>query len=180
VPGVGHSVLTNDFSGCAIDGLTAFLAAKPIVPCSQRRPDDLLSALLAVFLAAQPYVPADIGKLAPVGLPGLPGRTFDALELTLQQVSSDALLSLSQLASRHGARIPGLRGGYAEMTTKTLALHAVEVIRGVRVSGRIDAQDRGTLTISGPAAAAGTLTVNKQALTGTLGGRALDGRTLKL
>jgi hypothetical protein len=40
----------------------------------------------------------------------------------------------------------------------------------VRVSGRIDRRARGTLTISGPAAAAGTVTYSRDGASGTLGG----------
>ena len=35
VPGVGHSVLGTDVSGCAVKGMIAFLRAQTIAPCSK-------------------------------------------------------------------------------------------------------------------------------------------------
>jgi pimeloyl-ACP methyl ester carboxylesterase len=183
VPGVGHSVLTTDFSGCALAGLQTFLAGKPVVPCSQRKTsalDQFLTALLGALTPAPPYVPADIGRIAPIGLKGLRGRTLDAVALTFQQLGYDVLLSLGQLLSSQEARIPGLRAGYAQVSENAIALHDLEAIRGVRISGKVDGDGRGTLTISGSKAAHGTLTFTKNALIGMLAGQSLDTRHVKL
>ncbi len=56
----------------------------------------------------------------------------------------------------------------------SLELHDAEWIRGVRVTGRFDARGRGTLTVSGPAAAPGTVTYTARGARGTLGGRAFE------
>ncbi len=56
-------------------------------------------------------------------------------------------------------------------TRTALTLHDVEWIQGVRVSGRLDARGRGTVTVSGPNAAPGTVTYGSRDASGTLGGR---------
>ena len=44
-------------------------------------------------------------------------------------------------------------------TRTALTLHDVEWIRGVSISGRLDARGRGTVTVTGPNAAPGTVTL---------------------
>ena len=55
-----------------------------------------------------------------------------------------------------------------------LELHAVEWIRGVRVTGTLRQSGAGTLTVSGHSAAAGTLTFTRNGVTGTLGGQPIS------
>jgi hypothetical protein len=56
-------------------------------------------------------------------------------------------------------------------------LVGVEWVRGVRVSGRIQARTgRGTLTVSGPEAAAGTVAVSRRGARGVLGGVPVSAR----
>ena len=55
VPGVGHSVLRNDLTGCARAGLVAFLRGQPV---ARARTRDAGSS-------AAPYAPATIGALPP-------------------------------------------------------------------------------------------------------------------
>ena len=158
VPGVGHSVLTSDFSGCALKGTVAFLRGQTVSKCSRTSFGARLQSLSA------PFVPATIGELRPTVLSGLPGRTFSAVSLTLGGVGYDAAFTLLP------SRLPGLRAGYVRVTRATLELHGVEWIRGVRVSGAFSARGTGTLTVSGPSAAAGTLTYTSKGVTGALGG----------
>ena len=63
-----------------------------------------------------------------------------------------------------------LRGGYIRGTATSLQLVNAEWIRGVRVSGRLDDNGRGTLTVSGPAS--GTITYTRTGARGTIDGRA--------
>ena len=52
-----------------------------------------------------------------------------------------------------------------------MTLHAIEWFRGMRVSGVIDIEnENGRLTISGPAAARGTLVLDGNHVRGTIGG----------
>lgn len=161
VPGVGHSVLTSDISGCAVKGLVAFLSAKTVAPCPRT------TALGRFQNISAPYAPATIGKLRPQLLSGLPGRTFSAVTVTLSGLGYD----LANTSAFKTVRLPGLRAGYYRTSRSSLELHGVEWIRGVRISGRLGQNGEGTLTVSGPAAAAGTVTFSKQGVSATLGGR---------
>jgi pimeloyl-ACP methyl ester carboxylesterase len=156
VPGVGHSVLRNDPTGCARTGLVAFVRRQTVSNCSG-----------PPALTAAPYAPATIGALRPTRLSGLPGRTLSAITVTLTGIAFDAAAH-----GRQTFRLPGLRAGYVRATRTALTLHDVEWIRGVRVSGRLDARGRGTVTVSGPNAAPGTVTYDLGGASGTLGGRA--------
>ncbi len=160
VPGVGHSVLGTDVSGCAVKGTIAFLRAKTIAPCSKT------AGLAPLQNLSAPYAPATVGALRPTMLSGLPGRTFSAVGVTLTGVGYD----LSTLFGNASRRLPGLRAGYYRATRSALVLHGVEWIRGVRISGRLSSGGTGTLTVSGSAAAAGTVTFTKTGVSGTLGG----------
>ncbi len=55
-------------------------------------------------------------------------------------------------------------------TGRSLQLVRAEWIRGVRVSGRLDSNGRGTLRVTGPAS--GTITYTRAGARGRLGGRA--------
>jgi hypothetical protein len=165
VPGVGHSVLSSDPTGCALAGMVAFLGGAEIEQCSRR---DVETPVLQEQTA--PYAPATIGGLRPTRLPGLAGRTLSAVSVTLTGIGFD--LTYAPGASRSKVILPGLRAGFVRATKQSLELEAVEWVRGVRVTGRLDARGRGTLTVSGPAAAGGTVTYTRERATGTLGGRA--------
>jgi pimeloyl-ACP methyl ester carboxylesterase len=154
VPSVGHSVLRNDPTGCARDSLVAFLRGQTVSRCRGRQ------------LIAAPYAPATIGALRPTRLSGLPGRTLSAITVTLTGIAFDAAAQ-----GRDTFRLPGLRAGYVRATRRALTLHDVEWIRGVRVSGRVDARGNGTVTVSGPNAAPGSVTYTRHGARGTLGGR---------
>jgi len=161
VPGVGHSVLSTDLSGCAVRGAAAFLAGREVATCSRTSAAARFQALSA------PFAPASIADLRPIGASGLPGRTFSAVSVTLAGVGYDSAFATS-------GRRPGLRAGYVVSTRSKLTLRGVEWIRGVRVSGSLSSRGAGTLTVSGPSAAAGTLTFSRSHVTGVLGGRSIS------
>jgi pimeloyl-ACP methyl ester carboxylesterase len=162
VPGAGHSVLSTDFSGCAVKGPIAFLRGQPVATCSRTSVGARFQNL------SVPYAPASIADLRPTGTSGLAGRTFSAVSVTLAGIGYDSALAPTS------SRYPGLRGGWLRASKAKLELHAVEWIRGVRLSGTLRSSGRGTLTVSGPAAAAGTLTFTSNGVTGTLGGKAIS------
>jgi hypothetical protein len=118
-----------------------------------------------------PYTPATIGALRPQLLSGLPGRTFSAVSVTLSGLAYDLAFTS---ASSGTLRRAGLRAGYSRTSRSSLELHGVEWIRGVRISGRLGRQGTGTLTVSGPSAAAGTVTFGKNSVSGTLGGKSFS------
>ena len=73
----------------------------------------------------------------------------------------DAGLGLALAAPKRSARVPGLRAGFTTISQTRIVLHGVEWFRGMRVSGTIDSDDEtGHLTVSGPAAAGGTLVLD--------------------
>ena len=57
--------------------------------------------------------------------------------------------------------LPGLRFGTVPSSRSSLVLDDAEWIRGVRVSGRLDARGRGTVTVGGPSAAPGAITLSR-------------------
>jgi hypothetical protein len=158
VPGVGHSVLSADLSRCALRGTVAFLTGRPVAACSRTSPPARFQEL------SLPYAPASISALRPTGASGLAGRTLSAVSLTLAGIGYDSAFATTP-------RRPGLRAGYVASSRTRLTLHGVEWIRGVRVSGTLSVRGAGTLTVSGPSAAAGTLTFTRSSVRGTLGGR---------
>jgi pimeloyl-ACP methyl ester carboxylesterase len=164
VPGVGHSVLTSDVTGCAVKGTVAFLSGKTVAQCSKT------SVLGRYQNLSAPYTPATIAGLRPQLLSGLPGRTFSAVSVTLSGLGYD----LAYKPVFNAVRLPGLRAGYYRTSRSSLELHGVEWIRGVRISGRLGQQGTGTLTVSGPSAAAGTVTFGKNSVSGTLGGKSFS------
>jgi hypothetical protein len=104
-------------------------------------------------------------------LPGKAGRTLTALRTTISGVALDSALGLALAAPKTSARIPGLRSGFTTISQTRIALHGVEWFRGMRVSGVIDGEgESGHLTVSGPAAAGGTLLLDGDNVSGTLGG----------
>jgi pimeloyl-ACP methyl ester carboxylesterase len=167
VPDVGHSVLVNDPRRCALRGVASFLAGGPVAPCARgARP----------LLAPAPFVPADVDRLpgAP-GVPGRAGRTATAVAATLLDTSRQALRTALNGRSRSG----GLRGGTLAIG-RGVTLRSIEVVRGVRVSGTLRVEGTtvvgARLTVTGPAAAPGVVSLRGRRLTGTLGGRRIDER----
>jgi pimeloyl-ACP methyl ester carboxylesterase len=161
VPDVGHSVFTSDLSGCALEAVEAFVDARTVKSCHGG----------GLTLGAVAYVPATVAALKARRLPGTAGRTLTGLRITIQGVALDAGLGLALAAPKRHATVPGLRAGFTTINQTRIALHGVEWFRGMRVSGVIDAdKETGHLTVSGPAAAGGTLVLDGNKIRGTLGG----------
>lgn len=161
VPGVGHSVLTSDTSGCALEAVQAFVDARTVKRCHGG----------GLELGAVAFVPATVAALKARRLPGRAGRTLTALRTTISGVALDAGLGLALAAPKRRATVPGLRAGYTTITQTTITLHGVEWFRGMRVSGTVDSDNEtGHLTVSGPAASGGTLVLDGNKVSGTLGG----------
>jgi pimeloyl-ACP methyl ester carboxylesterase len=169
VPDVGHSVLGSDLSGCAAAALQALFKPARIKPCSE---DPELASLFPLT----PLAPARLADVAPAkGYHGLPGRTLDALGLTLGDFAREAglqalsALSGGNLTSVSGLRVGGLRGGWAGLEGGGVVLRGYSYVPGVTVSGRITTSSA-LIRVGGPAGADGTLSLGpRQSLTGTLG-----------
>jgi pimeloyl-ACP methyl ester carboxylesterase len=173
-PDTGHSALSADLSGCVLRAARRFMrGGRPPARCRRRRP---------AFPALAPP-PASLGELrAAAGVPGRRGRAVRAVEVTLFDVAEDALgrlLTSGRLRVRGG----GLRGGRwtidFEARRVPLALHGVEVVPGVRVTGVVRdfgrRRQRARLRLSGPATPDGVLQLAGQRVRGKLGGAAVRG-----
>jgi pimeloyl-ACP methyl ester carboxylesterase len=174
VPEVGHSVLGSDFSGCAIKALKALFKPAPIKPCSAG--PELLN-----LLGLAPLAPARLADVAPArGSRGLPGRTLQAVELTLADlIRQETVLALGGLGFEGTLGIGGLRAGWASATSKALTLRGYSYVPGVTISGKI-VEGQAVLRIGGSGDARGTLRLRAhKMLTGTLGSRRVSsGRSL--
>jgi pimeloyl-ACP methyl ester carboxylesterase len=159
---VGHSVLFS--SRCAQAAVRAFFRGRAPGSCRRvRRP------------ALRELPPLSLRSLRPLGAGGRRGRTLRALEATLRDIQPRLL---TELFSFDGdtARAGGLRGGYATSARRT-RLTRYAYVPGVRVSGtlRVERAGAGPLggefTISGRAAARGSVRIRRGRAEGTLGGR---------
>jgi pimeloyl-ACP methyl ester carboxylesterase len=150
---VGHAVLFNDLSGCGLRAVDAFFGARRARGCTgTRRPIDPTD-----------LPPTRIGQVDPlVGLPGRRGRTVRAALLTLQD---------GELHAPDSGRAGGLRGGYMAATSRSLTLHNLVFVPGVRVSA-VERGGPAHLSVAGPAASRAHLLVSRAGVvTGVVGGR---------
>lgn len=176
VPNVGHSVLSTDQSGCARDAIVSFLYGRKRIPCPNV---PLLPLALPVFSSLDDLPPVS-GKA-----PEKVSQTLVAVDLTMRDVvrqlaaTAFATPSTAADAEDRAVRLGGLRGGRLELRREVLVLRDYEVVPGVRVSGRLDDDLAGTLTITG-SGAKGSLRVTEEALVGTLDGTFIRYRPIPL
>ena len=188
-----HGVLFSDFTGCSARAVRDFFANRRVrTRCSRR----------AGVFVADPHVPAALADLSPArGASGPRGRTLRAVSLTLADVLGrvgDAPRGGGLRGGRYSSRVGGLErlgrddlagvdsdeeaqallDELAESAYLDVRLERVELIRGVRVSGRLRLgldHPRGLVRVSGGAAVPGRLRVGgsgtRIALAGRLGGR---------
>ncbi|MGZ4359170.1 MAG: alpha/beta fold hydrolase [Gaiellaceae bacterium] len=164
VPGIGHSVLTTDSSGCALRAVQGWLSGSvppgrcPVVP--------------PLFGVLGPF-PQEIGSAAPLGATtGKPERTLAAVATTLREAGTSLYVSL-------GRPFPGLYGGTTVyFAGGTVKLTNYSDVPGMRLTGTLRLARggslrslSGTLRVGGAAAARGTVSVVGPDLRGTLGGR---------
>ncbi len=151
VPGVGHSVLTVDPSGCAATAVKTWLdGGTPPTRCAPARP----------YLADVPRIPTSVAA-APMarGSSGLRGRLLSAVEATGQDALAAGLTA--------GRPIGGLTGGQASAAFSSLALMRYSDVPGLSVSGTLQVKTErtgavlapvGSVTVSGPKQARGVVT----------------------
>jgi pimeloyl-ACP methyl ester carboxylesterase len=162
VPGVGHSVTGADVSLCSQNAVRAWifgtLNAPTLASCPRVKP---------IVKVLGPY-PSKPSKRAVQATLGAAAKTLREAEAAWWQLASSA----TTLRGLFGGKLVKLRVGDGF----TLAKYALTP--GVFVSGKISFVDigppstyKGTVKVSGPAAVSGTLTISKNKVTGTLGGR---------
>jgi pimeloyl-ACP methyl ester carboxylesterase len=168
VPNTGHSVLSSDPTHCASNALQALFAGKSIEPCKATPPSPLLRLT--------PLAPSSLAKIPPArGSRGLPGRTLQAVALTLDDFDRQLELQLidqsGESAGSLSLRSGGLRAGWAGLTSEALTFSGYSYVPGVTISGRIGSTSR-VLRVGGRASARGTLRLGPQrTLSGVLGGK---------
>jgi pimeloyl-ACP methyl ester carboxylesterase len=172
VPYGGHSAIENEPSACGRDALQAMFAEKPIKPCRTMPPPPIIKL--------PPLPPRRLAQVPPRrGYGGRPGRTLNAVALTLDDFAHDLLWrvldelrSLSLLTQRSPSlRGGGLRAGFYAVTGGAIVFHDYTFVPGVTLSGRVTAK-KIVLRIGGPAAARGVLRLGPhRSLVGTLGGQ---------
>jgi pimeloyl-ACP methyl ester carboxylesterase len=169
VPGVGHSVATADFSGCAPNVFRRWtlgtLGTFKQGSCTRVPP---LAKVTSAF-PARPKRPTPQGTLA------VAAKTVREAEASWLQV----IFSSTSFSPR------GLYGGKLTPSGQGLSftLTRYSLARGVSLTGKITFVDagppasyKGTVKVSGPAAAAGTLKFTKNSVSGRLGGRLVKGQ----
>jgi pimeloyl-ACP methyl ester carboxylesterase len=116
VPDVGHVTLLSDPTGCALRGVTAFLAGRPVQRCARgaRRPRLALP------------VPRSLGDL--------PGRGSRRLLAGVVLTVLDADRQANQTVRADRDRSGGLRGGTLRIRGPRALLRDYEYVRGVRVA----------------------------------------------
>ena len=158
VPGVGHSTVTADPSGCALQSVRTWMLGGPIpAQCPRSAP----------FLAPIPALPA----------PVLPKRTRTALTTysiaarTISEAEAAWLMASVPVT-------PGVYGGRLTSAQRELTLTRYSVAPGVTLTGKLRLTStnlplrfQGTVTVGGASAANGILGLNGTSLRGTLGGR---------
>jgi pimeloyl-ACP methyl ester carboxylesterase len=178
VPNVGHSVLDTDLSGCADEAVRAFFGGRP-VPATCSRLSRFFQSLFAdVLYPPTPVPPRSLARLTtPRRLPGRPGRTVRAAELTFFDALV-ALLGTTFEDEKRVDRIGGLRSGrlIARARPKMrLRLDRYSYVPGVWVSARLGnlSGPRLRLRVGGRLAARGRLTFRpkRDLITGRLGDR---------
>lgn len=162
VPNTGHSTVSSDLtqdSVCTKSALSTFFAGAAPAPCGA---------------SSNPYAPT---KRPPTSLKAIKAngktrRTIVAAAATVtdaaRQMIGDAL-ALGALP-RH---VGGLRGGNATVHEDgSFRLNSYQYVKGVVVSGTVDANRNARVTIHGGGAARGTLRISASgAVSGTLGGK---------
>jgi len=127
VPGVGHSVLGADVSGCSLRVVRTWLAGRPTRSRCPR------VAPLVVPLRAYPR---SVRSLEPLLVPGARGRTLRGAVLTVREVGAAFLLGVASGSER--IRVAGLRGGRLSAAGfDGLRLEGYSLVPGLRLTGTL-------------------------------------------
>ena len=173
VPGVGHSVLGTDLTGCTQNAVATWLSGG--VPPSRCPRSPLLVSPIGAF-------PASLGSLGS----RTRGRTLAAVSKTVREAAASWAFALTGFGGAHA--IAGLYGGSIRISGTTFTLRRYSLVPGVQVSGSLQlyrpdrgailpARFVGSLRVLGPKAAHGRLSVGPKVLSGILGGLRVRGRS---
>jgi pimeloyl-ACP methyl ester carboxylesterase len=162
VPFTGHSTVSSDLtqdSSCTKGALATFFAGGAPAPCAA---------------GTNPYGPTERPptSLKTIKASSTTRRTVIAADATVtdaaRQIIGDAL-ALNSLPKHVG----GLRAGNATVNSNgSFKLNHYQYVKGVVVSGKVDAKRNAKITIHGGGALSGTLTISAGgAVSGRLGGK---------
>ncbi len=158
VPGVGHSTVTADPSGCAIQSLRLWMTGgTPPAQCPRSLP----------ILPPIPALPA--GKV--------PAKPWSAL--TTYSIASKTIAEAeASWIGSSSSQVPGIYGGKLVAGSRQFTLTRYAIAPGVALTGTVKVTSsglpvrfQGTLTVTGASAATGILGLSGTSLRGTLGGR---------
>jgi pimeloyl-ACP methyl ester carboxylesterase len=162
VPGIGHSTVTADYSGCAAKAVHTWMTGgAPPSQCPR----------VKALVAPVPALPVSRTHAAS------PAETLVIATKTLHEAQAAWLMTGGVTGS--SASVPGIFGGRLKPTSdRTFTLAGYSVARGVALSGTIKVtrfappmEFQGILTVSGRGAAQGILGLTKGVLRGTLGSK---------
>ncbi len=161
VPGVGHSVLGVDISGCSQQAVHTWMVGGQ-VPARCARPPALVADV--------PAYPA------PLKRPATPAQTLAIATKTYRE--AQALWLMTSGLTGRSATVSGLYGGKLVSTARTFRFAGYSIEPGIALTGTLELRQfgpplvfQGTATVGGPLAARGALRVLGSNLRGTLGGR---------
>jgi hypothetical protein len=160
VPGVGHSTVTADPSGCAARAVRTWMLGGAL-PDQCTRPKAIL-----------PPIPA-----LPAPGPARPRKPASALQT--YAIASKTILDAEAIwITAAPATVAGVFGGRLVPSDRGFKLTRYSIARGVTLTGTIKLTKiglplvfEGTVTVSGPGASGGILGLSGRTLRGTLGGR---------
>jgi pimeloyl-ACP methyl ester carboxylesterase len=165
VPGVGHSTVTADPSGCAEDAVHAWMVGQP-VPSTCPRTPPLVVPVSALPAPGQAHPRRALSARA----------TYAVAKESVQD--AQALWLMTAGASGASVAVPGVFGGKLVANGRTITLSSFGDARGVTVSGTLKLKKfgpplvfEGAVTVGGTAAAHGVLGLSGASLAGSLGGR---------
>jgi len=173
VGGAGHAVLAGP-DDCGTVAASRFLLGRAGLPaCAGHR----------LPVALVPVPPTSLSRVRAVaGVRGLAGRVLAAVEATVADSAGADLGAVTDGETGVG-RGGGLRRGMWRDAGGCFALHGVEYVRGVRVSGRMCLGARRPalrLTIAGPRAVRGSLVAQDRRVSGRIGGHRIRARRAEM
>ena len=165
VPGVGHSTVTADPSGCAVNAVRSWMLDQA-VPTSCPLTNPLVNPVSALPAPGQAHPKRALSA----------AKTFAIAKQSLQDAQALWLMTAGE--SGGSATVAGLYGGQLIATGRTFTLKSYSDARGVTLSGKVTFKKfgpplvfEGAITVGGTAAAHGILGLSGASLAGTLGGR---------
>ena len=154
VPFTGHSAISDDWpnaESCVQSALAHFFTGTPIPSCSYVTP----------FFRPLPIDPGSLGKVKPVILHDIRGRTIGAVLGTLSDVTASELDGSST----------GLRGGVFSGSLFKLRLHKLVYVPGVVVNGTYDVVTGDATVAVGGAGSHGQLSIRRGKVYTTVKGK---------